>query len=374
MAMRFLIITHVPHTKINGDYYAYAPYVREMNIWLKHVSDVEIVAPLTNFEKTDIDAAYVHSNIKFSEIPSIAFTSFFKSLLSFLKLPYIFFRIFVSCAKADHIHLRCPGNIGLLGSLVQVLFPKKMKTAKYAGNWDPKSNQPLSYRIQKSILSNIALTKHMQVLVYGNWKNQTKNIKSFFTATYSDDEIPEIQTKKYDSGLNFMFVGSLVEGKQPLFAIQLIEALYNKGFKVKLDLFGDGILKTKLLDYVQANNLTSYITIHGDVDKTILKEAYKSSHFSILPSKSEGWPKAIAEAMFFGLIAISTNISCVSWMLDEGRRGILIENDLPKATEKVESSIKNANLAAMSVASSQWSQKYTLDAFETEIIKLLKTK
>ena len=36
---------------------------------------------------------------------------------------------------ADHIHLRCPGNIGLLGCIVQIAFPKKVKTVKYAGNW-----------------------------------------------------------------------------------------------------------------------------------------------------------------------------------------------------------------------------------------------
>ena len=31
--MKFAIITHVPHIQSQNQYFAYAPYVREMNIW-----------------------------------------------------------------------------------------------------------------------------------------------------------------------------------------------------------------------------------------------------------------------------------------------------------------------------------------------------
>jgi len=51
--------------------------------------------------------------------------------------------------SANHIHLRCPGNIGLLACLIQILFPNTPKTSKYAGNWDPNAKQPFTYKIQK---------------------------------------------------------------------------------------------------------------------------------------------------------------------------------------------------------------------------------
>lgn len=369
--MRFLIITHVRHTKQNKNYFAYAPYIREMNIWLKHVDEVEIVAPLTNYKKSEIDLNYEHSNIRFSKIPEIEFTSVFRTIKSIIKTPIIFFSIFKACRRADHIHLRCPGNIGLFGCLAQIFFPSKVKTAKYAGNWDPYSKQPISYKLQKYILKNTFLTKNMTALVYGNWKDQTKNIKSFFTASYRNDEIKPIITRDYKKEFKFVFIGTLVDGKNPLLSIQIVEELNAKGLMVSLDLFGDGLLKKTLRGYISENKLNSFIKIHGNVSKDIIKEKLKSSHFLILPSKSEGWPKAIAEAMFFGVIPISTNVSCVSWMLNEGRRGILIDDELEKATAKILESIKNDNLMSMSVASQQWSQKYTLDVFEEEIIKLL---
>ena len=162
--MNFLIITHVLHAKNKADYLAYAPYVKEMNLWLKYVDKVTIVAPLlADKEIRPIDIAYQHKNIDFRSIPAFDLLSLKSSLKTLLVLPVIFFKIIGAMRNADHIHLRCPGNIGLLGCIAQIFFPSKTKTAKYAGNWDPNSKQPLSYRLQKRILSNTFLTKKMNV-------------------------------------------------------------------------------------------------------------------------------------------------------------------------------------------------------------------
>ena len=152
--MRFLIISHTPHKQQANSIFAYAPYVREMNLWLKHVDEVEVVAPKIDNPITNLEAPYKRSDIVLNSIPTIAFTSIKKSLVSITQIPILLISIFNACKRADHIHLRCPGNIGLLGCLVQIFFPNKIKTAKYAGNWDFKSKQPVSYKLQKWILSN----------------------------------------------------------------------------------------------------------------------------------------------------------------------------------------------------------------------------
>ena len=371
--MNFLIISHAQHKTENQQVFSYAPYVREMNVWLKYVDRVTVIAPKIDGEINNIEISYQHQNLCLKTIPSIQFTSVKHILLSLLNLPIIFFKIFIACYNADHIHLRCPGNIGLIGCVAQVFFPKKTKTAKYAGNWDPNAKQPLSYRFQKWLLSNTFLTKNMQVLVYGTWKDQSKNIKPFFTATYKISEIETIPKREYTTKLKFVFVGSLVVGKRPLLAIKIIEALKEKGYNVSLELFGDGVLKEELIQYVVANKLKDSITIHGNQTKAVVKAALKTSHFSILPSKSEGWPKAIAEAMFFGCIPVVTKISCVPFMLDEGKRGILIAPILKDATQSIIEMLENKErLSLMSETALQWSQHYTLDLFESEIVKLLK--
>lgn len=371
--MRFLIITHVLHKPSKNSWFAYAPYVREMNLWLKYVDEVEIVAPITKQVSSAIDIAYKHNNITFTKIPEIAFVSLGTSIRSFLVLPLIVFRLFQACKRADHIHLRCPGNIGLLGCLVQLCFPKKVKTAKYAGNWDPEASQPLSYRFQKKIVSSTRFTKRMTAIVYGEWKHQSKNIKSFFTATFNETDKVEPKIRDYSEDLKCVFIGSLVEGKRPLFAIKMIEKLNKQGYNVSLNIFGDGVLKQDVIDYCNSKDLNNFITFHGNQDKEVIKHALQTMHFVILASKSEGWPKAIAEAMFFGVIPIATSVSCVPFMLNYGRRGILISEVLEDAVAVVTTHLKNADLLVeMSKMAAKWSQQYTLEVFEDEIKKLIK--
>jgi glycosyltransferase involved in cell wall biosynthesis len=180
----------------------------------------------------------------------------------------------------------------------------------------------------------------------------------------------------------------------------------SKGVPVKLEYYGDGSLKKKIQAYIETKNLEPFVCLMGNQKQEVLKEAYKNSHFLVLASKSEGWPKAVAEAMFFGCIPVATGVSCVPWMLSppapEGgakkiifaKRGVLIPdlwqrkekrkktgsegslvgslNMVGFTAEKITELIKNPEeMRQMSLAGQEWSQEYTLEKFESEIKKLL---
>lgn len=372
--MKFAIITHVPHVKTQNHYAAYAPYVREMNLWLKYVGQVILVAPLEPRKKTPIDLDYSHDKIDFKRVPQFNFLSFRSTFVTLFQLPKIVFAIYKAMQQSDHIHLRCPGNMGLLGCLVQVLFPSKPKTAKYAGNWDLKAKQPLSYRLQKWILSNTFLTKNMQVLVYGEWENSTKNIKPFFTASYFEQDKIAVAPRPLTGKISFVFVGTLSNGKQPLYAIQMVEQLYKNGHDVQLTVFGEGAERNSLEDYIQTNNLENIVSLQGNQNQETIKAAYIKNHFVVLPSLSEGWPKVIAEGMFWGCLPIASRVSCVPNMLDNGRRGLLLELQLTTDVNQIESIIKDQNRYQEQVENAiQWSRQYTLDVFENEIKQLLQS-
>jgi glycosyltransferase involved in cell wall biosynthesis len=373
--MKFLIISHVRHKKHKDGLFAYEPYVREMNIWLKYVDKVEIVAPISNVKKSNIDAVYSHDKIKFNEIPEIEFTSVLKSLRSFFKMPIILFTIFKACKNADHIHLRCPGNIGLLGCFVQILFPEKIKTAKYAGNWDPNSKQPFSYRLQKWILRNTFLTKQIKVLVYGNWNDVSKNIVPFLTATYRETEKEDIASKDFNDKINLLFVGTLSKGKGPLLSVKVVNELRKLGYDVYLDIYGEGEEESKVKKFISENNLETYVALHGNRDKETIKLAYQKAHFLVFISKSEGWPKVVAEAMFWKCLPISTQVSCIPEMLGSGERGSVVRPHLDEIINEIAYYIKNQSVYIGKVQSAyDWSRIYTLDKFETEIAKLLHNK
>lgn len=370
--MTLAIITHTPHFKVNEQLYAYGPYIREMNLWTQHFDSVQVVAPISNEAISKIHLPYLDSTITVKKIPAISLQGAVKILRAWALLPLITYRIFNTMRKADHIHLRCPGNIGLIGCVVQVFFPRKTKTAKYAGNWDAKAKQPWSYRLQKWILSNTFWTKNMQVLVYGSWPNQSKNVKAFFTATYSEEKQKQFVSKIFQPPFHFLFVGSLSHGKRPLYAMQLIKEIRAQGFDVSLDVYGEGAERESLEAFIKNNSLESVITLHGNQTAEIVEQAYKSSHFLVLPSKSEGWPKVVAEAMFWKCIPLVTKVSCVPWMLDYGKRGGLLSMDISEDINTIKKMLENnESINKTALAGQIWSQEYTLDKFESEIKKLV---
>ncbi|AVR43816.1 glycosyl transferase [Christiangramia fulva] len=404
--MIFSIFSHADHFLKKGNLYSYGPYVKEMNLWIADIESVKVVAPRSSRDPSVIDEAYQHKNIQHVKIPSLHYKG-----NDFLKNIADSFKVIKACYRemklADHIHIRCPGNVGMLAMVVSSLFPHKPKTVKYAGNWESKSEQPLSYRFQKWWLSNTFLSRNTKVLVYGNWENQSKNIIPFFTASFSESEKEQV-SKNFKAPFRFLFCGSLSEGKQPVLAVKIVEELYQNGFDVELDIYGEGPEKENLEDYISKNELQQFIFLKGNQPQEVLKNAYKKAHFSILPSRSEGWPKALAEGMFFGCIPIGTEISCVPWMLGEGSRGILLpappgpspslpspqgpqgpSPSLPSplnspkggtetgsVLEVVDKIIEllqdEEEMNKMSKRAHEWSQEYTLEKFEAGIRGVLK--
>ncbi len=370
--MKFAIITHVSHGKTDDGYFAYAPYVREMNIWTKYVDQVTIVAPMELTRQTAIESCYDHPEITFVPVKSFDIKGFRSILKSIVALPGIFHTVFRTMRSADHIHLRCPGNMGLVGCIAQIFFPKKKKTVKYAGNWDPAAKQPFTYRLQKYILGNTFLSRNITVLAYGTWSGSSMNIKPFFTASYSDSDKIAIAPRSFDSAIRFIFVGTLSSGKRPLYAVKLIEELAKHTKDIRLDFYGEGPERERIEAYVKNHNLERTVQLHGNRDKEAVTSAYRASHFAILASKSEGWPKAVAEAMFWGCVPLVSNVSCVAEMLGHGTRGMLLETNLVNDVAMMTELLANENkYRTMSVQAQQWSQGFTIEKFDHEIQKLL---
>ena len=383
--MKLLVISSAPVVEIDGKSHLYAPYEKEMQLWAKHADEIQFCCPVWREDKKLLIAPISFKVDGIVELQEFDITSFFNKLKA---IPFAFVALvktYRAMKQADHIHLRCPGNIALLACLVQVLFPNKKKTAKYAGNWDPNSQQPWSYRLQKWILSNTFLTRNMQVLVYGEWEGSSKNIKPFFTATYSESEIQNSEfriqnelslrakSRTNETLIHFLFVGTLSPGKQPLYAIQLVEALYRQEKNVLLDLYGEGVLRTDLERYIAENKLETLIVLKGNQTKETLLKAYQSHHFLILPSKSEGWPKVVAEAMFWGCVPIASAVSCVAYMMGNGSRGVVLQENLDQDVRQIATIINNQEQYKKMASDGQsWSRQFTTDKFEIEIKKLLR--
>ncbi|NVJ86769.1 MAG: glycosyltransferase family 4 protein [Algoriphagus sp.] len=343
-----------------------------MRLWEKNVDELIIVAPLSKKEPSPIDLPYLQDNIKFISIPEFNILGTKNLLRSIFLLPVILFKIARGMFLCDHIHLRCPGNVGLLSSFVQIFFPFKNKTAKYAGNWDPKSAQPWSYRVQRKILRSELLTKNMSVLVYGEWLDNTKNIIPFFTASYLESDKRAFNKPDMDDKIRLIFVGGLFSNKNPEIALKVCSFLKAKNIRIELVFCGDGPEYSKLLALRDSLELKDEVKFLGNVSAERVRDEFIQAHFLIFVSDSEGWPKVVAEAMWWGCIPITTPVSCVPQMLGYGERGFLTQKDSKTISNIIEDSLMDPNsLFLMRNRAIAWAHQYTLEKFEREIKKLL---
>ena len=373
--MKFLIVTHVVHKKIGNHYFAYGPYVKEMNLWFNHVSEVLVLAPVRIDSAPDpIDLPYKHPQIAFYPVSEFDLLRWESRLSTLFKLPLILAKTFFAMTLADHIHLRCPGNMGLLGAMVQIFFPWKKKTAKYAGNWDPLSNQPASYRLQQKIIANSWFTRNMKVLVYGDWDPSNKNLVSFFTATYAEKEKITSVPRSFSEGVavRLIFVGSLHPGKNPMISCETVVSLRKRGVDAVLDVFGEGQERNSLTTYIEQHDMKDFIHLHGNVPSQRLIDAYQKAHFLVFVSESEGWPKAVAEAMFWACLPMTTSVSCVPYMIGHGSRGELVDKNASLIADKIVYFLNSPEeYRRKCEAARDWSRTYTLEKFESEIQHLL---
>ena len=371
----FLIVSHVQHKSVSGKVYGYAPYVKEMNLWISSFEEVVLIAPIEeNTSISPIQIAYEHNNLKVIPVQSLDLTSAKNVLRSLWALPRIAYLLYRAMKRSDHIHLRCPGNMGLIGCIVQIFFPKHQKTVKYAGNWDPNSCQPLTYRLQRKMLNNPLFIKNSKVLVYGHWPDSTDNIVPFFTASYFNREIEKIEKHipSSDKPLQLIFVGSLIKEKNPLIALKSVQKLKEKNISLQMDFCGDGVQFKVLEEYVRTHDLGDSVKLRGNVSAGELKEYYKRAHFLIFLSESEGWPKVVAEAMFFGCVPITTPVSCVPEMLQHGDRGDLVEKNPNMVSDCISFYLENPIVYEQKSSNAmEWANQYTLELFEKEIKKII---
>lgn len=371
-----LIVSHALHYKVHGKYFAYGPMVREMRIWEKYVKNITIVAPFSNEIPTPMDLDYKHPNLRYIKVPAFSLIDKFEVLNAFLVIPLISFKLIREFFKAEHIHLRCPGNLALIACILQVFFPSKIKTVKYAGNWDPRSNQPLSYRLQRFILNSKVLTRNCKVLVYGNWQSNSSNIIPFYTASYSKEDSKNSfpLTRSYVI-LKLIFVGSLIPEKNPIVSLEVLKHLKDLGIKAKLVFCGDGPERSVLENFSISTGIQASVTFLGKVPPEIIKKELITSHFLIFISDSEGWPKAVAESMWWGCIPVTTSVSCVAEMLGKGKRGFLVEKNSLMIANLIKSQIQFPHLLnQMRTDGINWARQFTLERFDSDVKKILEGK
>lgn len=121
----------------------------------------------------------------------------------------------------------------------------------------------------------------------------------------------------------FICVGGLRPAKGFDFVIQAFEefAKYNSDWV--LDIFGRGDDQKKLEKMIQSKGLEERVRLKGVSDQ-IQNELYQSGAF-LLPSRWEGMPMVVLEAMEMGLPVVSFDITAINPLITNEKEGLIVK-------------------------------------------------
>lgn len=112
----------------------------------------------------------------------------------------------------------------------------------------------------------------------------------------------------------------------------------------RLKIFGKGVMKAELEQYINNLGLQEYVELCGTTP--VLFREMKESQIFVLSSFYEGFPNVLCEAMYAGLPSIATDcVSGPSELIIDGENGFLVPiQDVESMKEKINFLISNKEL------------------------------
>jgi glycosyltransferase involved in cell wall biosynthesis len=127
-----------------------------------------------------------------------------------------------------------------------------------------------------------------------------------------------------DKIIRALFVGRLVEQKDPLAVVRAFHKLQQQNIPIHLKIIGDGALRNAIEDYITRYQLNN-IDLLGKISQSQVMEAYEHAHLLIAPSREEAMSLSVLEAISCGLYIIATKISGNRDVILEGLNGSFVE-------------------------------------------------
>jgi glycosyltransferase involved in cell wall biosynthesis len=373
--MRLLIVSHVVHYRFEGRLFAYGPYAREIDLWADLFRELVIASPCREERPPGDCLEFTRRNISMAPQKQSGGETLSAKIALLATLPAMLLGLVRAMRNADAIHVRCPGNLGLLGVLLAPFFGKPL-IAKYAAQWNPARNEPWSAKLQKTILRSRWWKG--PVTVYGKWPHQPAHIVPFFTSLLTSEQMElaraAAKRSRHAGPLNILYTGRLSKAKHVDVVLRAVAATKKAGHDVACTVIGEGPERRALESLSSDLAIAQSVEFTGGIAFDEVVHRLACADVLVLVSETEGWPKSIAEGMAFGLLCIGSDCGFVPEMLADGR-GLLAppgdESALTKLLLNVAQEPNKYDDARSRAA--EWAQQYSLEGLREAIRKLLLT-
>ena len=272
-----------------------------------------------------------------------------------------------------HVHL-FPAN--LFGSLVSLFLPENIKFIFSEHN---VYNRRRSFKIFK-ILDTFIYSRYDKIICVGKQVQVAliewlPNLQIKSVVISNAVPVPDLSNwspvKEYD----ILFVGRLTKAKGVdilLKAIKILKEKYQK--EIKVAIVGKGHLEEELKGLVMKLGIdeeVEFLGVRRDIERLM-----KSTQVFVLPSRWEGLPLTILEAMSSGAGIIAARVGGIPEVIEHEKEGILISPEDPEALAKaVAELLKDRELRArLGInAYKKVKEKYSIEVYTKNILEFYKS-
>ncbi|MGQ0541508.1 MAG: glycosyltransferase [Blastocatellia bacterium] len=236
-------------------------------------------------------------------------------------------KIFGEVRRADAVHTPIPGDVGTIGMLIALLMRKPL-FVRHCGNW--MVQRTLAEKFWKWIMERFAGGQNVMLATGGTDQppsSRNQNIKWIFSTSLSREQIGKAQVRSLSTSgkLKLITACRLEKRKGVDVVISSMPRILSRFPGTTLNIVGDGSMFEALKRLAYNLGVSESIIFHGKVRQSEVIELMNQSDVFCFPtSASEGFPKVVFEALACGLPIITTRVSVLPKLVENGA-GILID-------------------------------------------------
>jgi glycosyltransferase involved in cell wall biosynthesis len=244
-------------------------------------------------------------------------------------------RLMREIARADAVHAPIPGDIGTIGMLLAYGL-KKPLFIRYCGNWLVQATT--AERFWRWFLELIAGGKNVCLATGGLPEPPSRRnaaLKWIFATSLTREELHQYAKHRsdFDQRSPKLIIACRQEREKGTSeVIESLKALEEEFPAMTLEVVGDGGARANLEQQAVSLGLSNRVTFHGQVSHARVIELLQQADLFCFPTtSSEGFPKAVLEALACGLPVVTTRVSALPQLLENGC-GVLLEEATVAAT------------------------------------------
>lgn len=157
--------------------------------------------------------------------------------------------------------------------------------------------------------------------------------------------LPELeQILKENSVIQIMWCGRMISVKHPELPLQLAKRLKIDGYKLHLNIVGDGEMRPQLEKLISKYDIADCVTLQGNLpNEQVLKMMSRSDIFLFTSDRMEGWGAVANEAMSVGCCVVANKaIGSVPYLIKEQETGLTYDGSISSLYTQVKYLLDNS--------------------------------